>query len=128
MLRPAGRFVFTTWLAGEHARDWEKRWLLEPICREGRLPGIGTATEYLALLEAEGFAGSRCEDLSERVKPTWSVCIRRVAAKLATEPRYRDYVLSRTSRNRGFAVTLLRMWLAFETGAMRYGLFAGVRS
>ena len=30
------------------------RHLLEPICREGRLPGLGSEHEYRALLEAAG--------------------------------------------------------------------------
>ena len=96
--------------------------MLEPICREGRLPGIGSASEYREMLRATGFLLGSFEDLSSRVKRTWSICIRRVLARLCCDGRYRKFLWS--GRNRMFAVTLLRMWLAYKTGAMRYGLFA----
>ena len=123
VLKPGGRFVFTTWLAGEQARSWEKRWLLRPICREGRLPGIGTAREYQRLLDRSGFKLCSYEDLSARVKRTWSHCTRHVISKFFTDARYRRYLLSADSRNREFALTLPRMWLAYSTGALLYGLF-----
>ena len=56
LLRPGGRLVVCSWLAKEAASDWETRFLLEPICREGRMPGIGTANEYKRFYEAAGFA------------------------------------------------------------------------
>ena len=34
----------------------EVRHLLEPICREGRLPSLGTREEYEAMALAAGFA------------------------------------------------------------------------
>jgi tocopherol O-methyltransferase len=123
VLKTGGRFVFTTWLAGERTRPWERRWLLEPICGEGRLPGIGTAEEYRGLLDEAGLELCAYEDLSARVKRTWSSCTRRVASRFFTDARYRRYVLSKDSRNREFARTLPRMWLAYRTGALRYGLF-----
>jgi len=124
VLRPGGRFVFSTWLAGESPRAWEERRLLEPICREGRLPGIGSASEYQEMLRATGFLLESFEDLSSRVRRTWSICIRRVLTRLCRDGRYRRFLGSGGNRNRIFAVTLLRMWLAYRTGAMRYGLFA----
>ncbi len=127
VLGPGGSFVFSTWLAGETARPWEKRRLLEPICREGRLPGIGSATEYRELLQASGFRLESFEDLTARVRRTWSICIRRVLGRLGRDARYRRFLWSRESRNRVFALTLLRMWLATRTGALRYGVFACTR-
>ncbi len=124
VLRPGGRFVFSTWLAGESPREWEQRRLLAPICREGRLPGIGSESEYREMLRATGFLLGSFEDSTSRVKRTWSICIRRVLARLCSDGRYRRFLWSGSSRNRTFAVTLLRMWLAYKTGAMRYGLFA----
>ena len=45
-LRPGGRLVVCAWLAGATPRPWEVRHLLEPICREGRLPGMGDEADY----------------------------------------------------------------------------------
>lgn len=123
VLRPGGRLVFCAWLAGDHPQPWQVRHLLEPICREGRLPGLGTALEYLTWLERAGFAVDQFADLSRRVRRTWPVCLGRTLRKLATEPQYVRYLLDGRNTNRVFARTMLRLWLGYRTGAFRYGLF-----
>jgi tocopherol O-methyltransferase len=127
VLRPGGRLVVCAWLARPAPRPWEVRWLLEPICREGRLPGMGEQAEYRCLAEAAGFATVATEDLSARVARTWSVCARRVLARIATDPRYLRYLLDRRATDRVFALTLARLMLAYRTGSMRYGLLAFAR-
>jgi tocopherol O-methyltransferase len=127
VLRPGGRFALCAWIARTAARPWEVRHLLEPICREGRLPGMGTEDDYRALLAGAGLEVTGVEDLSARVKGTWPRCARAVAARLATDARYRRFLASAGSRNRVFAATMLRIWAAYETGAMRYLLFTARR-
>ena len=121
-IRPGGRIAVCAWLARERAAPWEGRFLLEPICREGRLPGMGSATEYCAWAEKAGFTVDGIEDLSTKVRRTWALCAGRVAGKLLTEPRYRRYLLDARSRNRIFVLSLPRIWLAYATGSMIYGL------
>jgi tocopherol O-methyltransferase len=123
VLRPGGRLVVCAWLAGDHHGDWERRLLLEPICRGGRLPGMGYAGEYERMLSEAGFEVAPVEDLSRQVKETWTICIRRSVAAAIRDSRFRRMLLARGTRNRIFAATMLRIWLAYETGAMRYGLF-----
>ena len=53
-LKPGGMLGIFAWLAAEGASRWQERHLLEPICREGRLPGMGTETDYLSLGRAAG--------------------------------------------------------------------------
>ena len=38
------------WLANAESGRAATRHLLEPICREGRLPGMATADEYKAMI------------------------------------------------------------------------------
>ena len=123
VLRAGGRLAVCAWIARERPGRWEERHLLEPICREGRLAGMGSETEYRALLADAGFTGVRVEDLSVAVKRTWSKCARGVGIRLLHDARYRHFLFDRASRNRVFALTLLRIWAAYETGAMRYLLF-----
>jgi tocopherol O-methyltransferase len=127
VLRADGRLAVCAWIAGDAARGWQVRHLLEPICREGRLAGMGTEAEYRTLLTGAGFEVVRAEDLSSAVKATWPRCARGVARRLMHDARYRRFLFSRASRNRVFALTLLRIWAAYETGAMRYVLFVGHR-
>lgn len=127
VLRPGGRLAVCAWLAAEQPRAWERRHLLEPICSEGRMSGMGSESEYRALLEGAGFAVERAEDVSRRVRRTWAVCLRRAAARLGTDARYRRFMASRASRNRVFLLTLARIWAAYHTGAMRYVVFVARR-
>lgn len=123
ILRPGGRLVICAWLAAEDARDDEERWLLEPICREGRMPTMGNASDYHSLGESVGFKLDRFEDVSDKVARTWPAIVRRLLAKLAIQPRYLRFLFSRHASNRIFALTILRIWIAYRIGAMRYGVF-----
>ena len=122
-LQPGGRFVVCAWLSEDRPSRWRVRHLLEPICREGRLPGMGTHDEYRLWAEAAGLTLVHYEDVSSQVRRTWSIVTRRVMAKLATTSRYRRYLLSREQQHRQFALSLPRLILAYRTGAMRYGDF-----
>ena len=122
-LKPGGRFVVCAWLSEDSPSRWRVRHLLEPICREGRLPGMGTRGEYEGWAEAAGLRTLGYEDISREVRRTWSIVTRRVAGRLFTSARYRRLLMSRSTRNRQFALSLPRLILAYRTGAMRYGVF-----
>lgn len=121
VLAPGGRFVVCAWLAETGASGWKVRHLLEPICREGRLPSMGTREEYEAMARAAGFEIAGYEDLSRRVARTWTICARRLARALVLDRQTRRLALG--ARNRVFALTFPRLILAYRTGAMRYGIF-----
>lgn len=122
VLRPGGVFGIYAWLARTAARPWEVRHLLEPICREGRLPSMGDEGDYRGMAEAAGFHVELVEDISDRVRRTWSICLRRVVGKIVTDARYRGFLLERSSENRVFALTLVRLLAAYRTRSMRYCL------
>jgi tocopherol O-methyltransferase len=123
VLRSGGRLVVCAWLAAEHPSARAERWLLEPICREGRMPHLGSASEYQSLGEAAGFQLLRFEDVTRQVERTWPAIVRRLIVKLATEPRYVRFLFDRHAHNRVFALTILRIWIAYRTNAMRYAVF-----
>lgn len=70
VLRPGKRAVLTVWRVQKESRKWKHRHLLEPICREGRLPGTGSRDEYTQLLESAGLHLVEFQDLSQRVRKT----------------------------------------------------------
>jgi tocopherol O-methyltransferase len=121
-LRPGGVFGIYAWLAKTQPRAWEVRHLLEPICREGRLPSMGDEADYRAMAEAAGFRVELVWDISDQVRRTWWICLRRVIGKVATEARYRRFLMQRSAENRVFAVTLVRLLAAYRTRSMRYCL------
>ena len=127
VLRPGGRLAVCAWIAGDRARAWERRHLLEPICREGRMPGMGTEADYRGLIEGAGFAVEDVTDISREVRGTWGICLRRTARRILMEPSTRRFLLNAASRNRVFLLTMARIWLAYRTGAMRYLVFGARR-
>ncbi len=46
VLKTGGYFVVCAWLAAENPTRAQQRHLLAAICREGRLPGLGTESDY----------------------------------------------------------------------------------
>ena len=121
VLSPGGRFVVCAWLAETDASDWKVRHLLEPICREGRLPSMGTREEYEAMAMAAGFTIVGYEDVSRRVARTWAICALRLVKDLLLNRETRRLAFG--ARNRIFLLSIPRLILAYRTGAMRYGIF-----
>ena len=123
VLRPGGRLVVCAWLEGEAVRPWETRYLLKPICTEGRLPSMGSRADYRDLASRAGLVSIDYEDISRDVRRTWGICLRRLAARVATDRAIRRLVVSSETRSRSFVLSLPRLMVALRTGAMRYGVF-----
>ena len=122
VLKPGGMLAIYAWLACDQPHPWEVRHLLEPICREGRLPGMGDEQDYRRFAQHSGFTVAGVTDLSVQVRKTWAICLRRLAGKVCTDPAYLRYLFDRRASNRVFIVTLFRLLIAYRTGSMRYCL------
>lgn len=127
ILRPGGRCAVAAWLACERPNQWQTRYLLEPICAEGRLPSMASACEYRKMIEQAGFQNVEFLDLTSKVKKTWTICALRVIQRLCADPSFRKRLRDRDFANRVFAWTVFRIRLAYETGAMRYGIFSALK-
>jgi tocopherol O-methyltransferase len=125
VLKPGGRLVICAWLARTGAGPAEVKYLLEPICREGRLPGMGDEDEYRGWLTRAGFSLVAFRDVSRNVRRTWEDCTWGMLRYAAVRPSVWKYLAS-DGRNRVFAKTVPRIWLAYALGAMRYGIFTAL--
>lgn len=125
VLRPGGRLVICAWLSADAPSAWQRRFLLEPICREGRMPLMGAESDYRRAAAKAGFDILRFQDVTRQVASTWPRIVRTFAGKLLRHPRYLRYLFDDHAGNRVFAGTILRVGLAYRTGAMRYGVFTG---
>ena len=123
ILRPGGRLVVCAWLEGEGASAWEVRHLLLPICKEGRLPNMGSREDYLTLASNAGFRLMDYRDISREVRRTWSICLGRLTKSVLSDRDIRRLALGRATMSRDFILSLPRLILALRTGAMRYGIF-----
>lgn len=108
LLRPGGRFVVAAWLTREHPNALERKLLLEPICVEGRLPSMASASEYKSLLQSAGLTSIEFQDLTRNVKKTWSVCAFRFMSRVFHDTFLRRLILDPAFTNRVFAKTLCR--------------------
>ena len=124
VLRPGGRLVVTAWLACENPTRNQERWLIEPISREGRMPHLASETDYRKMAADAGFAVERFQDVTLRqIARTWPMIVRVFLWNLLRKPAYLRFILDPKSQNAIFGVTIVRLWIAFRTGAMRYGVF-----
>jgi tocopherol O-methyltransferase len=126
-LRPGGRLVVCAWLTSESPGPLARRFLLEPICIEGELPGMGSASETRGFMEEAGLEPLAYHDLSARVRRTWSVSASRLLGAARRDPEVRRLLRDPAFRSRVFARTVFRIWAAYRVGAMRYGLFMARR-
>ncbi len=127
ILRSGGRCLIAAWLTCERPSQWQARYLLEPICAEGRLPSMASVSEYREMIEHAGFHNVEFLDLTRNVKKTWTICALRVIKMLCTDPSFRKQLRDRDFANRVFAKTIFRIRLAYEVGAMRYGILSAVK-
>jgi tocopherol O-methyltransferase len=127
VLKPSGRLVVCAWLTRDRPSLLETRWLLRPICVEGRIPQLMSLVEFERAAEKAGFVIVESHDCTQAVRPTWGIILRRLVEHLLKDPRYRAFLLDRRQSNRVFALTALRIWLAYKMGAMRYGILTVTR-
>jgi tocopherol O-methyltransferase len=127
VLKPGGKLVVMAWLAGNHVGPLQRRHLLEGICTEGRLPSMLDRSEMIDLMGQVGIDVKSSELLTSLVRKTWTICLRRLLQRLATDSRYRRYLIDPSSSDRRFLLTLFHIIAAYRTGAMQYGLFVGTR-
>ncbi len=123
-LRPGGRLVVCAWACQDESGRLARRFLLEPICREGALPGLPSEADCRRWLAAHGLELLTAQDLSRRVSPTWIVSSRRLIRAVFRDPELRSALLDRTLTNRSFALSVLRIRLAYRVRAMRYLVLA----
>lgn len=127
ILKPNGRVVVCAWLSKENPRPWEIRHFLEPICREGRLPSMGSVSDYVILMQSAGFQKIEYEDLTSDVKKTWAICGWRMLKELGNK-EFRKFLFNKNSTERPFAKTVFRIFGAYQTRSMLYGIFSASKN
>ncbi len=128
VLQRGGRFVVSTWLVGEAPSSRQCRWLLEPICREARMPELGSESDYRRLALGAGFALTRFQDVTRGIARTWPAIARTFIRHLFRHPSAARLLVHPRSHHRLFALTITRLWLAFRSGALRYGVLTLVKT
>jgi tocopherol O-methyltransferase len=121
VLKPGGRFGVYAWLARDNPSRRQVDWLLEPICREGRLPSMGNEEDYRRMMWESGLVDIAFRDLSRNVRKTWPMIVGRMAKRLLHDREAWHFMFH--GPNRVFGITVFRIWAAYYLNVMRYGLF-----
>lgn len=127
LLRPGGRLVLCVWMAAPDTSSWARKWLLDPICEEGRLWGLPTATMLHRWAARVGLTVKRLDDVTTLVRRTWTVVLRRFFHALLTDSSILPTLLDTSMPDRVFARTIPRIWVAQHVGALRYGWLVAVQ-
>lgn len=127
VLRPGGRLVVCDWLTSAAPGRRQARYLIGPICRDARIPHLASGDDYRKLIEESDLRVLHCEDLSRRVRRTWTTAVGRACRRLFTEPAIRRYLRDPGSQDRAMAIAMLRIPLAYRVGCMKYGLITAER-
>lgn len=128
VLKPGGRMVVVAWAAADHRTSWQDQHLMEPICREAKFTGLATVPEHEAWIAAAGMTLEETLDLSLKVARTWPVWAGRFMLRMVRNPFVLRILLDRSSGNPVFGVTMLRIWLAYRLGALRFVVLTATRS
>ena len=91
------------------------------------MPHLGTETDYRRLAREAGFAIERFADVTRQIARTWPMIVRVFLWNLLRKPSYVRFLVDPKSQNAIFALTIVRLWIGFRTGAMRYGVFTLVK-
>ncbi len=122
VLRPGGRIVLAAWLGREKPWWLERRVLVDPIVRKGRLAALPKLSEHCQHLAQAGFANVKARDLTRAVRRTWDVCIGRTMGRIVTSPGFARKFAGKGSEGRAFFPAMIRIKAAYAIGAMRYGV------
>jgi tocopherol O-methyltransferase len=124
VMKPGGRLVAVAWMSSENPDPLAKRFLIDAITRESQIAGVRPESEFRAAALSAGFTNYQFHDYAQQVKRTWPLCAWRTVKGFFTKPHYRSFLFSSKNPNRIFALTLFRIWLAYELGVQRYGVFS----
>ncbi len=120
-LRPGGKFVMTAWLCDEDPSTFDKKLILGPICKEGRLPSLLSEKEVLVYIEESGLTFKEHIDLGSKVWRTWLISSRQLMKLLNI--RGVRYFLNNKNSERRFVLSVLRILAGYRKGCFKYGLF-----
>ncbi len=124
VMKPGGRLVAVAWMSCENPGALSKHHLIDAITRESQIAGVRPESEFRAAALEAGFTNYQFHDYAQQVKKTWPLCAWRTVKGFFTKPHYRSFLFSSKNPNRIFALTLFRIWLAYELGVQRYGVFS----
>ena len=127
VLKPGGRLGMAVWLRNPGTPSILDRWLNDAVVQEGRLANV-FATDELISRVAKEFRIVSFEDVTKRVRKTWTYCAREIFVGVTRKQEYRDFLFRSSKQDRVFALTVLRIATAYYLGSMSYSLLVAEKA
>ena len=127
VLVQGGRLVISTWIADDSPSWFARRMLLEPIRRAGAMPGLACEEKHIGWLRDAGLEVVSSRRIGAEVKRTWSLCFLDALMAWRRDRDLRRETLRHPLRAMSLALSLLRIWLAYQLSVLDYGLFVAVK-
>ena len=89
-------------------------------------PSLGSELDYRALIDGAGFRLDEFEDASRQVRRTWPANLLGSVQALRHRQQ-RQRLRAHASEGLFMLQNALRFWLAYRSGALRYGIFTASR-
>ena len=117
-LKPDGVLALCAWLACDEPAPASHKRLVADICRGMLCPSLASMSDYAGWMRESGFYRVVAEDVTPHVQETWGWC-----AALARREEVRALLGVADERTRRFVETFPLMQMAYDVGAMGYGMF-----
>lgn len=117
VLKPGGTLALCAWLSAERFVSAAHERLVAQVCEGMLCPSLASMGDYVGWLRAAGFDAIRTEDVTERVKATWTVC-----GKIAERPEVKLLTKMSDQATRDFVTAFGAIRRAYDEGAMAYGM------
>lgn len=118
VLKPRGRLIILSWLAGTRARGWRGATLLQPLVNDSLLAPLRTQSELVTSLSRAGFSHIKAYDLTSKVKRTWMPTTKGILSRLGWD--------SEDTLEPGLAWRTVRIALAYSVRALSYGAISAI--
>ena len=119
LLRPGGKLAVCAWLAADEP-DARQAELLRHVCDGMVCPSLASMNDHLRWIRGAGFNAITGHDLTNQVKRTWDRC-----EAIVRRPELQVFLKATKRSVRDFVNAFPLMRQAYETGAMRSGMFTG---
>jgi len=112
VLKPGGRMILLSWLAGDRACELTEAALLAPLVKDAHLAPLRTGSEIMTSLSRAGFEHPEAFDLTSKVKRTWAPTGKGLLFRLG--------LISEDSLEPALAWRTVRIALAYNLKALSY--------
>lgn len=123
VMKPGGRLVLCVWMHGPPPTQRERRWLVDAVCRNGRIPSFTEEACIPCWLAGAGFQAVARHDLSREAAPTWLRLGVQFLQTMVRRPSLVRLLWPVRQEAAAFGLSALRLWLGYRFGTFRYAIY-----